>query len=154
LGNSDFIFPKKIRFECINCGVCCGDTKEKNRRILMLSEETAEISVKNGIKISDFSNICSDKKPYHYEMNKKQNGKCFFLSSKNKCNIYLERPLICRFYPFELIDQSDGNHKFYYTDECPGINKGKTLDKKYFTGLFEQAKNRFQFYFMNINNRI
>ena len=140
----DFSYPKNIRFDCINCGICCSDTSEKKRHILMLNKETNEISIKTGKKISDFASIYLGKKPYSYEMNKKGNGKCFFLSLENKCYIYSERPLICRFYPFELIDLIDGRYKFCFTDECPGIKKGKTLDKKYFNDLFELARNRFR----------
>jgi len=34
-------------------------------------------------------------------------------------------------------------YKFCFTEECPGINQGKILDKKYFNDLFELAKIRF-----------
>ena len=139
----EFGYPKNIRFHCTYCGICCGDTKEKKRHILMLNEEAVLISIKIKMKISDFANICLDKKPYFYEMNKNENGKCIFLSSENKCNIYSKRPLICRFYPFELINQPIDNYEFRFTNECPGINNGKPLDKKYFIELFELAKNRF-----------
>ncbi len=139
----DFVYPKTLRFGCINCGICCGDTKEKNRHILMLKEEAKIISSRTGMKISDFASICVTNSPYFFEMNKNNNGKCVFLSSNNKCDIYSTRPLICRFYPLKLVDQINKMYKFCFTEECPGINQGKILDKKYFNDLFELAKIRF-----------
>lgn len=140
----DFSYPETLRFKCIKCGICCGDTKEKKRHILILSEEANQISIKTGKKISDFTSICAGKSPYFFEMNKKDDGKCVFLSSNNKCCIYSDRPLICRFYPFELVDRINEIHKFRSTDECPGINQGEILDKKYFNELFNLANTRFQ----------
>lgn len=140
----NFVYPEAVRFSCINCGICCGDTNAKKRHILILKEEANQISIKTGKKISDFASICIAKSPYFFEMNKNDYDKCVFLSLNNKCCIYSDRPLVCRFYPFELVDQINKIHKFCFTDECPGINQGKLLDKKYFSGLFELAKNRFQ----------
>lgn len=110
----------------------------------MLDKEAKQISFKTGKKISDFATICVDKRPYLFEMNKKDNGQCVFLSSKNKCNIYSYRPLICKFYPFELINRINGKYEFLSTNECPGIDQGNILDKKYFKDLFELANTQFQ----------
>ena len=139
-----FIYPKDLRFSCINCGICCGDTKDKKRNILMLKKEAKQISSKIGKNISDFADICIIKSPYFFEMKKNDNGMCMFLSSKNKCDIYSNRPLICRFYPLELVDQINDKYKFSFTEECPGINQGIILDKQYFNNLFELAKTKFQ----------
>lgn len=140
----DFIYPKNLRFNCKTCGICCGDTKKKKRTILMLDEEVAQINIRTGKKISDFVTICINKKPYSFEMKKKENGKCIFLSSENKCTIYSNRPLICRFYPFELNSKAKGTYEFLSTSECPGINQGKILEKKYFKDLFELAHAQFE----------
>ena len=72
---------------------------------------------------------------------KKPEGECFFLKD-NKCTIYELRPLICRFYPFELkFDQDKDTHVFNYTLECPMINQGQTVkSKKDFEALFALAR--------------
>jgi len=140
----DFVYPKNLKFSCNNCGICCGDTNKKERQILMFKEEVNQISNKTSRKISDFAIVSNDFKPYSFLMNKNKNGKCIFLSQKNKCCIYSDRPLICRFYPIELSDLINKKHKFSSTNECPGINHGNILDKKYFSDLFELAKSRFQ----------
>ncbi|MCL5949671.1 MAG: hypothetical protein M1490_04260, partial [Candidatus Bathyarchaeota archaeon] len=58
-------------------------------------------------------------------------------------SIFMSRPLICRFYPFELkFDPDKDQHVFDFTVECPGITKGKMMTRKDFEALFLQAKER------------
>lgn len=84
----------------------------------------------------------ADKSPYSYEMKKTAEGKCVFLKN-NQCSIYGLRPLICRFYPFQLTFDSDSEmHVFDFTYECPGISCGKSVSKKDFEALFLLARQR------------
>lgn len=137
----NFTYPKNISFECNKCGLCCGDTKEKTRRILLLQKEAEVISQETSIPIQEFATETNNK-PYVYEMKKPNQGKCFFLKN-NQCTIYNQRPLICRFYPFELKHSQDQKtHIFSYTQECPTINKGKPMTKKDFQELFLLAKEK------------
>jgi Fe-S-cluster containining protein len=87
-----------------------------------------------------------DKAPYVYEMQKNpRDGKCLFLQG-NECTIYAVRPLICRFYPFELSTKEEGTYSFRVTDECPGVfsqgtkGVGKKLDAGFFRALLELAR--------------
>lgn len=106
----------------------------------MLEQEAVEISAATSMPTEDFADEAVGKAPYGLEM-KKQDGKCVFLKKDNKCTIYAFRPLICMFYPFEL--KFDKNsHVFDFTLECPGINRGKTVDAQYFKRLFELALQR------------
>jgi len=108
---------------------------------LLLEKEAKEISAQTGLHIKDFTDTSKDTQPYIYEMKKVENH-CFFLNT-NKCDIYGIRPLICRFYPFELTFDADKNlHIFTCTPECPTLNTGKALSKKTFEELFELAKQR------------
>lgn len=135
-----FDFPVALRFQCTKCGICCGNTNERTRRILLLSIEAEQIAAATSQQMSEFAVEIGNKAPYGYEMKKKaENGKCVFLE-KNRCTIYSLRPLICRFYPFELRAGANGKHSFLFTDECPGIGKGKTLGKNYFGKLFRLAR--------------
>ena len=132
-------FPRKIRFGCIKCGICCGDTQEKARHILLLSSEAEEIATSSLKSISEFANEIEGKTPYSYEMKKKpENGKCVFLSSSS-CTIYSLRPLICRFYPFELTPMANARYVFRYTKDCPGIGRERELERCYFENLFRLA---------------
>jgi len=56
-------------------------------------------------------------------MRKTEDGRCIFLKG-DSCSIYSIRPLICKFYPFELRRTGKGRFIFTYTDECPGIGGG------------------------------
>jgi Fe-S-cluster containining protein len=137
----DFTYPDKVCFECNCCGICCADTDHKLRHILLLESEAEEISAKTGLPIEEFANESSGTPPYIYEV-KKAEGDCRFLKD-NKCIIYEARPLICRFYPFELkFDQDKNTHVFSYTLECPMINQGKQLTKNDFEALFALAEQR------------
>ncbi|MDR0372954.1 MAG: YkgJ family cysteine cluster protein [Nitrososphaerota archaeon] len=138
----DFTYPTNVCFECNGCGLCCGDTPQKKRCILLLDSEVKKISAETHLLIDDFAKEVADRTPYIYEM-KKPWGKCFFLKN-NCCNIYEFRPLICRFYPFDLRFNPDrGIYVFNYTLECPAINKGgKLIVKQDFELLFLLAEER------------
>jgi Fe-S-cluster containining protein len=134
-----FDYPAEVRFQCTKCGICCGDTKEKTRHILLLTAEAAQIATATSQPIAEFAVKIDGKAPYSHEMKKTlENGKCIFLS-QNRCTIYPLRPLICRFYPFELKIATNQKHQFLHTNECPSIGKGKPLSKNYFEELFQLA---------------
>ena len=138
----DFTFPSNVLFECSRCGLCCGDTKEKTRHILLLKKEAYAISDEICLPKQEFTQEITDKTPYCYEMAKGADGRCFFLKD-NQCSIYELRPLICRFYPFELkFEQDKDQHVFSFTLECPEIGRGKQVSGKDFEALFLLAKER------------
>jgi len=136
----NFDYPTTARFRCIKCGICCGDTKEKTRHILLLTPEAEQIAKITVQPISKFAVEIKGKAPYSYEMKKRaEDGKCVFLEN-NRCTIYPLRPLICRFYPFELKMSRSRKYKFLFTAECPGINKGRMLSEDYFRKMFRLAR--------------
>jgi Fe-S-cluster containining protein len=136
-----FSYPLNVAFGCSLCALCCGDTKEKVRHIVLLESEVDSISAETSLPKQQFSEQ-TDKPLYPYEMKKPHEGKCFFLKD-NRCSIYCLRPLICRFYPFELtFSQDKGMYVFDFTVECPGINKGRAVTRKDFEELFSLARER------------
>lgn len=136
-----FSFPQNPRFKCTNCGICCGDTKEKTRHILLLKTEVKQIAKKTTKTLPEFAVIVEGKQPYCYEM-RKVNAQCVFLKDK-RCGIYLFRPLICRFYPFQLSFNDDSQkYVFEFTLECPGLKSGQILSKADFMELFGLAQER------------
>jgi Fe-S-cluster containining protein len=137
-----FEYPKRVRFKCVKCGICCGDTKERTRHVLLLDEEADRIASTIRKPISDFASTVKDKPPYHHEMKKTvTEGKCIFLK-ENRCTIYSKRPLICRFYPFGLETRQEQRKVFYFSGECPGIGKGRTMGENDFRKLLRQASPR------------
>jgi Fe-S-cluster containining protein len=138
----DFTCPNNLFFECSKCGLCCGDTIGKKRHILLLEQEANAISTETCLFKEIFTTQIADKNPYRHEMKKNNEGICFFLKD-NQCRIYELRPLICRFYPFELkFDPCNDQYVFNFTFECPGITKGRLVTKKDFEDLFSLAKKR------------
>jgi Fe-S-cluster containining protein len=111
-----FNYPTAVRFQCTKCGICCGDTKQKTRHILLLKTEAEHIATTTSQPTSTFTIRIKDKAPYNYEMKKTKEGKCIFLKN------------------------NDGKHTFLYTSECPGINKGPILSKNYFRKLLRIAR--------------
>jgi hypothetical protein len=67
-----FNYPVAVRFQCLKCGICCGDTKEKTRHILLLRTETEQIAATTLQPISEFTVKIKNKTPYSYEMKKRK----------------------------------------------------------------------------------
>lgn len=131
-----FEYPKHVGFCCSQCGRCCGDTIEKDRHVLLLRTDADRISEETLLEIHKFAEKVSGFELYIYEMKKSKDGKCFFLKN-NQCSIYKFRPLICRFYPFQLKNLGNSRYSFSYTNNCPGIGKGPQHNIRFFESLFK-----------------
>lgn len=108
----------------------------------MLESEAQEIQEKTGLKREEFCKEIQAKEPYRFEMKKAKDGKCLFFKPEG-CRIYDFRPLICRFYPFELkFEKTLQKHAFTVTLECPTINQGKLVTRTDFRRLFWLAQDR------------
>jgi len=132
-----FEYPKHVRFRCMRCAICCGDTKDKIRSILLLEIEVDHISKSTSMDFDKFAEKIKGFEPYIYQMRKTEDGKCVFLKD-NSCSIYQIRPLICRFYPFQLKNLGNNRYAFAYTDECQGIGKGPQLKRNFFERFFSK----------------
>jgi len=140
--NSRIRYPKGIHFKCQRCAKCCGDTPQRERNILLLETEVKRIAEAAKLRQTDFSTELHGGSPYRYSM-KKRDGKCIFLNG-NVCEMYLARPLICRFYPFSLERSASTNaYIFKVSDECPGIGLGNLLKGKEFKKMFDEALKSF-----------
>jgi Fe-S-cluster containining protein len=142
LQNAEFRFPKNMRFRCSRCTRCCGDTETRIRHVLLLEQEVERISEITSKPVKAFSRRILGNEPYVYEMRKGKDTKCIFLDQET-CAIYASRPLICRFYPFELKPEGNKNFVFSPTSECPSIGKGEVLEESYFNLLFRLAREFF-----------
>lgn len=141
-GIMSFDYPQAIRFKCLKCGICCGNTPVKTRHVVLLKTEVEKISEITKSPISEFAVEIMGRDPYSYEMAKTSGeGACVFLKD-DKCAIYALRPMVCRFYPFELKAMTLVKHKFVVTDECPGVGKGKKLTIDYYRELVRLANCR------------
>jgi Fe-S-cluster containining protein len=115
------------------------DTRTHVRRILLLEAEAKHISTVRGKPTEEFTVEVVGREPYAYEMKKTtKDKKCVFLDG-NSCSIYAVRPLVCRFYPFQLSKDKGQKYSFSATTECPGVGRGEILRKEFFEDLFRQA---------------
>jgi Fe-S-cluster containining protein len=135
-----FNYPKHVGFICNNCGRCCGDTKDKVRHILLLKTDVDRITNKTLLEAPEFIEEVFGFEPYIFQIRKSENGRCFFLK-KNRCTIYKIRPLICRFYPFQLKNIGKNRFSFSYTNKCTGIEEGSQKARVYFKSLFNKFTN-------------
>jgi Fe-S-cluster containining protein len=138
---NDFSYPENVHFQCTRCTKCCGDTPTKTRHIIMIEVEARKIGEATLQPIVAFAHRIEGRTPYVYQMRKNQTGKCLFLN-EDSCTIYALRPLVCRFYPFELKPRKKGGLVFSFTDECPGIGEGKRLALEEYRELVREAKDR------------
>jgi Fe-S-cluster containining protein len=129
-------YPARVYWKCRRCSSCCRDTPSHLRRIRLLLKEAIEISKKTGIPVEQFTRKTHDQR-YPYEM-RKRHGSCIFLDGRY-CRLYDYRPLVCRFYPFEM--ESEGSSlKILFTGEsCPGRERGRRLGEGFFRRLAAQA---------------
>lgn len=132
-----FRYPKHVRFSCVRCALCCGDAEGRTRLILLLKSEADHISETASMGPDEIAEKIEGFEPYVYQMRKTNDGKCVFLKD-NSCSIYQMRPLICRFYPFQIDNIGNNRYDFTYTDKCPGIGKGPQLKKNFFERLFDE----------------
>jgi len=105
-----------------------------------LKTDADHISNKTLLDNHEFAEEISGFKPYIYQMRKTKDGRCYFLRN-NLCTIYKIRPLICRFYPFQLKNLGNNRYSFSYTNSCPGIGKGAQHKKVFFESLFSKFMN-------------
>ena len=131
-----FRYPEHVRYHCEKCARCCGDTDNRVRSILLLKSDVIRIAEETALRPAAFAEKVAGCAPYRSRMTKTSDGRCVFLQ-KTACSIYPIRPLICRFYPFQLHPTPHG-YVFEYTDECPGIGNGPRLPRAFFTALFNR----------------
>lgn len=105
---------QNIKFKCLkNCGfICCN----------------LPVILKAGIwrNRDDLRKNCQKSKFKNglFEL-KRKNSQCIFLDDNGLCEIYRNRPLACKVYPFF---QSPLSGEIFYDQLCPGIGRGKNVD--------------------------
>ncbi len=124
------IYENGINFQCQGSANCC---------ISRGSYGFVFLSKKDLIKLAKFFKVSlMDFKKKHCDITDgflhlkeiRKKGECIFLKDNNKCGVYKYRPTQCKTWPFW---QENMNVKMWNDDVvnfCPGIGKGKLLNKK------------------------
>lgn len=112
-----------LRFECVQCGRCCGIEPGS---IWVTPEEIR--------RIAEFLDIDEIKLRMEYltrnmgktSIKELDNFDCVFLERNSHCcAIYKVRPLQCRLFPFWPSLLKSKKIWNYYANKCPGMNNGK-----------------------------
>ena len=129
-------YPTRIYWRCQRCSECCQDTPNHLRCIRLLPMEAVEISRKASIPMEQFACETQDR-TYRYEM-RKPNGTCYFLTG-DECRLYDHRPLVCRFYPFEMKNEECSLKILFAGAGCVGGGRGQRLGERFFRRLATEA---------------
>ena len=128
-----------IGFKCIRCGECCRSFSGDNR-VIVFPGEVENIIKNNKLNWND---VCKPSNPlfiddtgmlnaFEWELNRNKSGDCVFLSDNNTCNIYDQRPWICRTYPFYLEFEDGDSKPNLMVSDCQGcggsINGNEALE--------------------------
>lgn len=124
-----------VNFSCHHCNHCCTDvvclpTPWDVRRIIMMTEEDPfdfleflEPDEIEGVDDDDPTWLHVGKKRYMMALNRGKKG-CYFLNKKTKlCSIYAARPLLCRLYPFKVIENRNGKYRGFTLHDDVGCPK-------------------------------
>ncbi len=116
-------------WQCRRCGRCCVD---------YVVPLTAGEAMVYPIKYGPFVVVANRGRRY---LLKRGDGSCIFLTYNNGvayCNIYYQRPLACRLYPFYITrrpieglpaERAAYRNLYVYLDRhCPGVNAGKGIE--------------------------
>ncbi len=87
-------------FECLRCGECCRKILNRDEdgfiRGLLLTEKEVQIFPKEAVAPKLAVGLTEPKTVILYQLNM---NPCPHLSSRNQCQQYSERPLMCRSFP-------------------------------------------------------
>ncbi|HJJ56086.1 MAG TPA: YkgJ family cysteine cluster protein [Methanocorpusculum sp.] len=94
-------------FNCKQCGKCCSGL---NNEVLVSPPEIERIIKSTGLQLEDivepypeWLDRDNSKFTFGWVLQRDREGNCIFLKN-NRCQIYKDRPHICRTYPFMLND--------------------------------------------------
>ncbi len=118
------LIPEKI---CLSCDICCRYTEDSNQWTPFILKEELP-GFKSSLALPPFvesSGLNID------PVKDKNNYICpFFVSAKNRCRIYPERPLDCRLYPFVISYDSTYSQIILSCDrQCPFAADKKNAKK-------------------------
>jgi Fe-S-cluster containining protein len=112
-----------LRFECTQCGACCGG---EPGFVWVDAAEAAALANELGIGIEVFRRDYVRQIGRDQSLIERPNGDCILLDPQTrKCTVYRARPTQCRTWPFwdsTVTKRADWQHT---CEVCPGAGTGK-----------------------------
>jgi len=130
-----------VKFACHHCNHCCTEVvclpspfdviriiKHTGRHPLEFLDFLTEEELED-VDDDDPTWLECDDERYMMALKRDEKLGCFFLNKETKlCSIYEARPLLCRLYPFKVVESKKGNFKgFTLHDDvgCPRHQDGQ-----------------------------
>ena len=124
-----------LRFECLQCGRCCG---EEPGSIWVDQEERTKIAEFLKIDETALRKGFLVRRGGFVSIKERENFDCIFLDHETKkCTIYQARPKQCSLFPFWNTLLTDQNIWNFYASRCPGMNTGKLYTKEMIIDLLK-----------------
>ncbi len=125
-----------LRFECTQCGKCCGGAPGY---VWVTREEIARIATFLGMETQQFTKRFVRRVGFRLSLVEKADYDCIFLrrmDGRVGCEIYPVRPLQCRTWPFWNTNLKTPASWATAAEGCPGMNCGEVRE----ADLIEQAR--------------
>lgn len=115
---------KEVGFSCECCAKCCSN--EFNDHVFVLNVEVIRIKsiIPEVLIPAPYFEFCDNNGVFYvsgYSLATRNDGTCVFLENK-RCKIYVDRPMICRLYPYMLHREPDENGKIEWR-QISGLNE-------------------------------
>jgi Fe-S-cluster containining protein len=111
-----------LRFECTQCGGCCGGGPGTIR---VSEEEIATLAATLGLDDAAFRGRYTRRlRDGDISLIEKKNHDCIFYESERGCTVYAHRPRQCRTWPFWRSLVHSPETWFEGAESCPGLNFG------------------------------
>lgn len=127
-----------LQFKCHSCNHCCTDVVclpspwDVKRIVKMIGAKPEEFleflspEEIEGVEPDDPTWLDVDGERYLMALKRHEVKGCHFLNRKTRlCNIYEARPLLCRLYPFKVIETKAGKYKGFTIHDDVGCPRHK-----------------------------
>lgn len=111
-----------LRFECTQCGRCCGGGPGTIR---VSDEEIGALAATLGLPDADFrARYTRRLRGGDISLIERENHDCIFYEEEIGCSVYAHRPRQCRTWPFWRSLVHSPETWVDATENCPGLNTG------------------------------
>lgn len=115
-------YAQGLRFECTQCGRCCGGAPGY---VWVNQEEIERLAATLGMKVEQFERRYVRRVGIRRSLKELANGDCVFLDAHSRrCQVYAARPRQCRTWPFWDSNIRTPEAWKQTCEVCPGSGHG------------------------------
>lgn len=117
-------FKDGLRFECTQCGKCCGGSPGF---VWVNDQEISEIAEFLNEPVEAVFGVYTRREGTRRSLREKNNYDCVFYDREKGCTIYPVRPRQCRTWPFWDSNTKTAQEWDRTAESCPGCNQGDLI---------------------------